>query len=208
MKKARPYKSTLREEQAAGTRERILRGLARVLTEGDGEDASYRVIAAAASVTEITVYRHFPNKDELMRAFWWWLDERLTDRGMPSTADTLAPDVRALFMAFDRQEGLIRASLLSKQGRAMRNSMNAERRAGFEKALADATKGLPHAERRRAHAVVQLLFSGYAWLSMKDQWGLTGEESGDASAWAIDLIIETLKKKQQKRASGRKGEGA
>ncbi len=206
MKKTRPYKSPLREDQAAATRERILDGLAKVLAEGDGHDASFRAIAAAAGVTEITVYRHFPSKEELMKAFWWWLDERLTNRGMPEHEGALPADVRALFVAFDGYEPLIRASLLSPEGRAMRMSMNAERRAGFEKALAAATQGLPAAERRRASAVIQLLFSGYAWLSMKDQWGLSGEESGDASAWAIQLILDHLNGK--KRASRRQGEGS
>ena len=205
MKKARTYKSPLREEQAAATRERILAGLASVLAGKDSGEASYREIAAAAGVTEITVYRHFPNKEELLRAFWWWLDRRLTDAGMPQEETALADGVRALFVAFDRKEPLIRASLLSPQGRAMRNSMNAERRAGFEKALAAATRGLPAAERRRAHAVVQLLYSGYAWLSMKDQWDLTGEESGDAAAWGIGLVLDHLHRRQ--RALGRQGEG-
>lgn len=203
MKKARTYKSPLREEQVAATRERIMAGLAQVMAEKDSGEATYREIAAAAGVTEITVYRHFPSKDELLRAFWWWLDGRLTDAGMPHEEAALAEGVRALFGAFDRQEPLIRAALLSPQGRAMRNAVNAERRAGFEKALVTATRGLPAAERRRAQAVVQLLYSGYAWLSMKDQWGLSGEECGDASAWAIELVLDHLHSRQ--RALGRTG---
>jgi AcrR family transcriptional regulator len=208
MKSARTYKSPLRAEQAAATRERILAGMARVLARGDAQEASYRAIAAAAGVTEITVYRHFPRKAELLRAFWWWLDRRLTARGMPAREETLAEDVRALFAAFDREEPLIRASLLSPQGRAMRQSMNAERQAGFEQALAAATRGLPARERRRAQAVVQLLFSGWAWLSMKDQWGLSGEESGEAAAWAIELIVEHLHRRPRKARRAAKNGGA
>lgn len=199
MKKVKAYTSPLRAEQAAATRQRILAGLAEVLSTGDAQDASYRAIAGAAGVTEITVYRHFPNKDELLRAFWWWLDAQLTDRGMPRTERALGPDVRALFAAFDRHEPLIRASLLSPQGRAMRASMNAERQAGFRAALAGATRGLDAATRQRAHAAVQLLFSGYAWLSMKDQWGLSGQESGEAAAWAIDLILDHLNHRRRVR---------
>jgi AcrR family transcriptional regulator len=207
MKKARTYRSPLREEQAAATREKILAGLAGVLAANGSGEASYREIAAAAGVTEITVYRHFPSKDELLKAFWWWLDRRLTDAGMPREEAALGPGVKALFAAFDREEPLIRASLLSPQGRAMRASMKAERQAGFEAALAAATRGLPAAERRRAHAVVQLLYSGWAWLSMKDQWGLSGEEAGEASAWAIGLVLDDLHRRKR-RAARREGAGA
>lgn len=201
MKRTRTYRSPLRAGQAAATRERILAAVSEVLSRGGPEEASYRGIAEAAGVTEMTVYRHFPNKAAMLRAFWLWLDRRMTNRGMPKTEDALVEDVRTLFAAFDERAPLIRAAVLSPGGREMRAAVNSERRAAFEEALAAATKDLPEAERRRACAVVQLLFSAHAWLSMREQWGLTGAESGDASAWAIGVLLDHLRRRNRKTRS-------
>ena len=53
---------------------------------------------------------------------------------------------------------------------------------------------LSPAERRRALAVVYLLVSAPAWQAMRDQWGLEGEESGKAAAWAVRVLTDELRR--------------
>lgn len=198
--KARTYRSPLRDQQAAGTRERILEALAGLITEDGLDEISFKAVAQAADVTEITVYRHFPSRAELLRALWYWLDRRLGQPGMPQNEHDLVEDTRSVLAGFDDMAPIIRAALLSKEGRAMRMAVQAERRAAFEAALADATAGATAGERVRALAVIQLLYSGYAWLSMRDHWGLTGKQAGEASAWAISVLLEELHRERDRRA--------
>ena len=102
----------------------------------------------------------------------------------------------------------LRAALLTAEGRAMRMSVQAEREAGFRRALAGATAGLTPKERQRVLAVIQLLYSGYAWLSMRDHWGLDGKEAGEAALWAVRTLLESLHAhgaKQVHRKEKRKG---
>ena len=85
MKAVRTYNSQLRQSQAEATRERILAAMAE-LYERDGEAATVRAVAERAGVREITVYRHFPNRDELMKGLWAWLNRKHgVTVGMPET---------------------------------------------------------------------------------------------------------------------------
>jgi AcrR family transcriptional regulator len=68
-----------------GTDERIVGAATRVL--GANLDASMREVAAASGVGRATVYRHFANRDELMRAI------RL--RALRDCREALAPEVFA-----------------------------------------------------------------------------------------------------------------
>ena len=91
MSDVRTYNSRLRQEQAEATRERILAAMADLLqTEGRVELVTNRAVAAAAGVTEVTVYRHFPSRDVLLRGLWEWLNRRNgVTVGMPESAEDI-----------------------------------------------------------------------------------------------------------------------
>lgn len=165
------------------------------------EEVSFKALAREAQVTEITVYRHFKDRQELLRSFWSWMDARIGQRGIPQSEEALLNDITPVFMGFDEQEQLMRAALLTPEGRAMRMSVQAEREAGFRRALAGATAALTPKERQQVLAVIQLLYSGYAWLSMRDHWGLDGKEAGEASTWAIRTLLESLHARQAQHKS-------
>lgn len=190
------YRSPLRQDQMAQTRERILSALAELIRREGFEEVSFKALAQEAQVTEITVYRHFKDRQELLRSFWSWMDARIGQRGIPQSEEALLADITPVFMGFDEQAQLMRAALLTAEGRAMRMSVQAEREAGFRRALATATTGLSPKERQKVSAVIQLLYSGYAWLSMRDHWGLDGKEAGEAATWAIRTLLESLHARQ------------
>ena len=37
--------------------------------------------------------------------------------------------------------------------------------------------------------------SAHAWMSLRDQWGLDSREAGAATRWAIDILLQHLRKK-------------
>lgn len=61
-------RSSLREEQKALTRTRLLDAAVTVLAEKSIVDATMEDIARAAGVTRVTVYAHFPGKGEIVQA--------------------------------------------------------------------------------------------------------------------------------------------
>ncbi len=206
MKRVRvTYESPLRRAQAAATRERVLEAMSSLLGESDSaESITYRAVAERAGVTEMTVYRHFPTRQALLTGLWAWLNTRISpDVGMPASEAALTDQLEPLFEGFDRLPAQITASVLSSRGREMRETLDAERQRAFLAAVADAAEGLDDGTKRRAAAAIQLLHSAYAWLSMREQWGLSGKDAANTSAWVIRLILADLRK-QSKRARPRR----
>ncbi len=184
------YESPLREAQKEDTRRRILDAAGALLHDGSLENLSYAAIACGAGVKERTVYRHFPNKDELLEALWGWLDPRIGLASFPSSEAEFAELPKQVFAAFDDNANLMRALWTSPQGREFRLKTNAQRQAAMRRSTADAVAGLPPKERAAITAAVQLLYSGAAWLTMKDYWGFTGREAGAASSLAIQMLLQ------------------
>lgn len=200
----RRYESPLRQAQAEETRRRILAAVETLLQAEPEKPLSFDAVAAASGVERRTVFRHFPNKDALLAAFWTWLNQRVALRTWPETEADLRTMPAETFAGFDRHEGVIRAALASASGREMRMGVNADRQAAFRASLAAAARGVDPRRAEHAAAVAQLLYSASAWQSLKDYWGLDGREAGEAVSWAIGALAEALRREgSDKQEDGR-----
>ncbi len=197
MSTTRSYNSRLRQEQTEATRERILAAMAELMgADGRADAVTNRAVAAQAGVTEVTIYRHFPSRELLLSELWAWLNQRNgVTVGMPEGAQDLAAKIPALYRSFDAAPAHIVATITTQPGRAMRESMNETRQAAFRSAVEEAAPDLPPAERDKAAAVLQLLYSAYGWISLREQWGITGEPASDAAAWAAETLLADLRKR-------------
>lgn len=191
------YRSALREEQAAGTRERIEQAAAALIeSSGDPESITFKAVAERAGVTEMTVYRHFPKREDLLRGLWRALNARLGPGiGMPTTVAELLGQHGPLMGGFDGIAPQIIASVTTPQGREMRGALNEQRRAAFRGIAKEAAPHLTPAARTRAAAILQLLHSAHAWMSLREQWDMDGREAAAATRWAIDILLEQMRKK-------------
>lgn len=193
MSASRSYKSPLRQQQAEATRERIMEAMGELIEEFGPEAISNRQIAERAGVTEITVYRHFPSRDVLLSALWQKNNaEQGVRGGFPETLDGIVTQLDALFRSFDETPAHVQSVLTTQQGRALRASRNEDRRAAFLQAVSE-VPGLSKDDQRAAAGVLQLLYSAYAWLSLREQWDMTGEEAAAATSWAARTLINDLK---------------
>ena len=52
---------------------------------------------------------------------------------------------------------------------------------------------LPERDHVRIAAVIRCLVSSQAWLRMREEFGVTGAESGPVVAWVIDTIVRELR---------------
>lgn len=194
MSSVRSYNSALRRDQAEATRERILAAMASLMEEGAGQEPTNRAVAERAQVTEVTVYRHFPSRDLLLKGLWEHLNRKDGVRvGMPESPADLLAKIKPLLASFDANPAQIVARITTQQGRAARSSLDPERREAFLGVVAQAAPNLPEGEQAKAAAVLQLLYSAYSWLSLREQWDLSGKPAVDALGWASEVLLADLK---------------
>jgi AcrR family transcriptional regulator len=189
----RRYESPLRQAQAEATRTRILDAVERLLTEAPDGALGFEEVAEAAGTDRRTVFRHFPNKEALLAAFWDRVNDRLGPGTFPNRPEDLLAAPRTVFPGFDAAEGVMRASLHSRGGREMRLARREQRRAAFRAALAPLLATLAPAEARRFEAVVQVLYSAAAWETFRDYAGMDGAEAGETAAWALETLAAALR---------------
>lgn len=195
----RPYASPLRAAQAEDTRDRILAATEALLARNDAPDISIDMIAAEAQVQKRTIFRHFESREVLFDAFWVWFNKRLQLTTEPATAEALIAGPLQAFPRFDAVEGVIRASLHTRSGRAMRTRATLARRAAFATALSPLIGHLLPAERSRVEALTHLLYSAPAWEVLKDFGGLNGAQAGQAASWALKLILSAVSRSENER---------
>jgi AcrR family transcriptional regulator len=198
----RRYSSPLRQARALETRERILAAVAAHMRRDQHADFTLDTIARDAGVERRTLFRHFATREALLEAFWVWINERVTARTLPASLDELLAAPRETFARFDDEDLVIRASLHTQAGRAMRMAAIPARRQAFRDALHDATRGASAADRRRLEAAAHALYSASAWEAMRDYAGITGAEAGDAAAWALAILVDAVRGGAPRRRAG------
>ena len=104
---------------------------------------------------------------------------------------------------WDEHPNLVEAMALTRGANSVRSIRRRERLEKLHEALREVTDGLPEAEARQAFAVFAYLNSMLAWVTMREEAGLDGKQVGAAVAWAMQVLIDDLRRRQ--RAAGTSG---
>lgn len=188
-RKRRPYDSTLRDAQAAQTRELLVAAAKRRLLEVQPDELSYAALAVEAGVSARTVYRHFPERRDLLKAVAERVLGEIFDGHAP--ADVTLDDFYRLgtrwFRALDEHPPLVklhyRAPVYSTGGVG----------AFKQRVLVPYLEGLDDERRRVVAAIFDLLTSPFAWEVLHDNWGLSGERSMPALKLAIEAFLDAAR---------------
>ena len=188
-------RGSLRERMKEQTRAAIVDQLVEALAAGSLDQISHDALAKRVGVSRQTVYRYFPDRDALMRGLWMRINAELGGgtAGFPQDEASLLEQIAPLFSNYDRIAPLITIAQSTPQGRAMRLSVKAKRSEAFLAVTAGPANGLGAEDHRLAAAILQLLVGGQAWLEMRQQWDLTGEQMARASAWAVRTLLADLR---------------
>ena len=187
----RAYKSELRTEQAAQTRERIVAALVEQLGEG-GDEFSIPDVAERAGVSVRTVYHHFPNREAQIEAAAAWLDARIAgnEAGPTTLADVPAMAERIIARALEN-EPIVRAQLVPGVARHVRDRRRRAREQAIARAVAAEADG--EAGKLAAAALVTLI-SAELGFAIKDRFGLDGEQTAAAHTWIIRVVVDAIRR--------------
>jgi len=196
--------TSLRRRHSELTRDLILRTVAELLEEGDAAELAVPEVARRSGVSLRTVYRYFPTREQLIAAAGEWIGVNVVGGRIPTVLEE-GPQVYAENAArWDEHPKLVEAMALSRGANSLRSIRRQERLAKLRDSLGEVTDGLPEAEARRAFAVFAYLDNMLAWLTMRDEAGLDGNETGAAVAWAMSVLIDDLRRRQRAAGASRK----
>ena len=193
---------SLRDEQRERTEDRILEALSDVLVEGGAAAVTMGEVARRAGVSDRTLYRYFPSRQDLFDALPAWLDELVTRDFDPAATTTPAELVATLAPAFrelERRRNVYRLLDLLPDTQQGQGALHENRKANVSRSVKPATAGLSKVETRNVAGLVHLLTSSRALYFLEEHWGLTADEAAEVLGWAIDVVTRHAAERKGKR---------
>jgi AcrR family transcriptional regulator len=127
---------SLREQQRAVTRNRIITALSELIETQHLLDVTMAAVAAQAGVSEPTLYRHFPTKKNLFAALGSELFRKTTAGVAPSSLDELIEFLPKLYEQFAAMEATTRWNLAAPKDEVVRPTDHARIAAFVQAAMA------------------------------------------------------------------------
>jgi AcrR family transcriptional regulator len=156
-------------------------------------------LARAAGISRRTLYRMFPTREALLAAAGQRFAETV---GMPQEIggpEQLSATFREGSRLMERRADLARALYRSTTGRGIRAGQRSRRLQVIGSALRPLTDKLEQDEAKRVTAVIAFLISSNTWITIQDESGLDGDEIRLGVSWAIDLLVDDLKRRTRRK---------
>lgn len=201
----RTYHSSLRDAQAAQTRERLFLAAKEFLETEDLEKLTLRKLAELADVSAPTVYSHFPTMDALHQAFFFWLKPHIgTDLGVPGFAD-LASVPHRLFPYYARQGRLLRNLMNTPAWDRLRAADWQTKLDGWVRAIGGTLPALSAAQTKHAAIAIHAFSTPNMWRWLVDITGCSQPEAVEIAAWATGALMSALERDASGLASADSG---
>lgn len=186
---------SLRDEQRALTRRKVLAAVLELVAEGSLDELSVPAVSQRSGVSVATIYRYFPTRDELLAAAAAEPSRQaLQHRRAPRPDDDdLAAFQRAMWHDFAGNLPLLRHQVASTAGREMRVTRLEQSRSLLAGYLG--RHGVdPHSiQGQRLVSLLLLINGSLALIELHDRQGLDVDEALDYALWAMRELIEATR---------------
>ena len=102
----------------------------------------------------------------------------------------LARHVRETFPRLNGRHALMAPAFRTAEGEAFRKRQLAQRVAGVRSALDPLSAGMPPEDFESLASIIAVLCTSETLGLLEEQLGLTGEQAGEAVAWAITRLCQ------------------
>jgi len=195
MNTAKRHFSSLRDEYAEMTRQRIVAAFVETLEDETADDVSMASVAKRAKVAERTIYRHFKTRAELFEAAGEWIEDNVFGYVPFSSPDELPGIFRKLCKSFDQHPHLARAIATTRVGRRVRAGFRRHLIDQHHKAMAPLVQHLGPKEARQAEALAAYLNNVLAWSALREDFGMSSTEIADAIDWALSTLLKDIRQR-------------
>jgi AcrR family transcriptional regulator len=192
----RPYRSPVREQKTAETRERIVRaGVAIVerLPAMDWSAMTFQAVAEGAEVSKRTVFRHFATERELHDAVM----QRFQERAGVSYEHVDLQGVAAVARrVFEAMSSFAVSSWGAEPDDPTFTAMDRARGEALRGAVAAAAPDWSPEQRALAAGVLDVLWSPLSYERLVVHWGASSSNAITAMEWAIGLVVRSVESGQ------------
>lgn len=198
----------------AETRRAILEAVAAEIAESGLTGFSIQGVADRAGVTHRTVYNYFPTREALNDAFAEHVEAVLAEQGFAHAergagVDDLPRLLGQLYSAVGDAAAHLRAYVMMTVATGKAARVFRDRSRKMEKLIDEELGPLDPGVARLVTAAVRMFFSSAGWFLLSNHHGLSPEEAGRASEWAVKTLLgaarrgdvpERLDKREKKHA--------
>jgi AcrR family transcriptional regulator len=190
---------SLRDEQRALTRRKVLAAVLDLVAEGSLDELSVPKVAQRSGVSVPTIYRYFPTRDELLAAAA--AEPSRQALSQPRTPrpddDELAAFQRAMWHDFAGNLPLLRHQIASTAGREMRTLRLERSRSLLAGYIGRHGIDPQSGGGQRLISLLLLINGSLALVELHDRQGLDVDEALDRSLWAMRTLVEATRHEVQ-----------
>ena len=189
---------SLRDEQRALTRQKVLGAVLELVAEGSLDALSVPAVARRSGVSVATIYRYFPTRDELLAAAAAEPSRQALSRPPAPRPDDdeLAGFQRAMWHDFAVNLPLLRHQIASTAGREMRMARLDRSRSLLAGYVEHHGIDPRSAGGQRVISLLLLINGSLGLLELHDRQGLEVDEALDRSLWAMRALIDATRHEQ------------
>lgn len=187
---------TLRERQAQQVAAEIRRAFLHLVNSRGPNGFTLRDVAGEAGVSERTLYRYYPGRDELVQGIQenenTDLEAQLASR-RASLFEHPGPDTIAdVFELFEEHRDLVRAAGLLRES-GIDQGASATRTHQVRRSV-EANLDLPDEAVTQLVGLIRVLTSSAGWMRMTDpDVGLDSRSAGHGAQWALEILLDAAR---------------
>ncbi len=187
-RKKRDYDASGRREEAERTRARIVEAASKLLHTVRPESLSYADVAELCAIATRTVYRHFPEPADLLRAVAKATIDRFAAGGLGETTPAIATQLASYHRMMSAEPTMFRIFMAAP----VRSELDYTRYIRTQ--FADAFEGLSADQQTAVAGLIELMASPFAWEVLHTHYRVPPERITRACLAAVQVISDGIRR--------------